>query len=125
MRGTLSKAVMELDDLFRKLLSEANDFNFQTLDDPKKPFGSNYSKLQILGAALSDSLEQIGPVTGFLKIYSDSRSERIVKELNSHYLTAKEQDFKMGVSKDIYERGTSVLIPYAQILLNMLNVNRH
>ncbi|KAJ3325189.1 Exocyst complex component 7 [Boothiomyces sp. JEL0866] len=118
LRGRLSKGIQELDDLFSKLLQSSSDSCTEDeIQEARYNFGDNLIKLQTLANMLSDSLEQIGPVTGFLKLYSDIRSAFLVKCLAPYYTAAKDQEVKMGFSKSAYVRKSSLLIPYASALL--------
>ncbi|KAJ3262243.1 Exocyst complex component 7 [Boothiomyces macroporosus] len=118
LRGRLSKGIQELDDLFSKLLSSSSDScTEEEIQEAKYSFGDNLIKLQTLANMLSDSLEQIGPVTGFLKLYSDIRSAFLVKCMTPFHTAAKDQEVKMGFSKSAYIRKSSLLIPYASALL--------
>lgn len=108
---------MELDDLFSKTLQACVDVSEAEIIDGKFTFGDKLGCLQTLSEVLSDSLEQIGPVTGFLKIYSENRSAFMVKCLALHTAGAKDQEVKMGYSRDVYQRGSSLLLPYARLLI--------
>lgn len=109
--------------MFSKLLSSSSDScSEEEIQEAKYSFGDNLIKLQTLANMLSDSLEQIGPVTGFLKLYSDIRSAFLVKCLTPFHTAAKDQEVKMGFSKSAYIRKSSLLIPYASALLMHLQV---
>jgi hypothetical protein len=88
--------------------------------DGRFTFGEKLKQLQTLAEVLSDSLEQIGPITGFLKIYSDERSNYLVKCFAQHNVAAKDQEVKMGYSRDVYQKGCSMLLPYAKALIGVL-----
>ena len=88
--------------------------------DGRFTYGEKLKTLQTLAEVLSGSLEQIGPVTGFLKIYSDERSNYLVKCFAQHNAAAKDQEVKMGYSREIYQRGSSMLLPYAKALIAVL-----
>ena len=79
--------------------------------------GEFLAPLQLLADVLADSMEQIGPVTAYLKVYSDQRSAFLVKCMAIQNSAAKEQEAKFGYTRDIYQRGSSLLLPYARSLI--------
>jgi hypothetical protein len=85
-------------------------------------FGEKLIQLHTLGNILSESLEQIGPITGFLRIYSSTKSAFLVTAISQYNVAAKDQEVRMGYSRDVYQRGSSLLIPYAKYLVKMLQV---
>jgi hypothetical protein len=110
-----------LDDLFQKTLQSACD---QISDIDKQEgqlsYGSHLTQLQTLVQVLSESLEQIGPITGFQRIYANIKSQFLINCLAQSNAAAKEQEVKMGYSREVYRRGSSLLIPYAQQLILLL-----
>ena len=113
--------IQELDDLFSKTLISCAEQSVESdVLDGKFTFGDKLPILKTLVEVLADSLEQIGPVTGFLRIYSDERSNFLVKCFAQHNAAAKDQEQKMGYSREVYQRGSSLLLPYARSLINVL-----
>jgi hypothetical protein len=113
--------MQELDDLFSKTLEACDEGDIgNSIQDGKFSFGEKLKILHLLSEILSDTLEQIGPVTGFLKIYSDIRSSFLVRCLAIQNAAAKEQDAKMGYEREVYQRGANLLIPYARHLITVL-----
>jgi hypothetical protein len=107
-----------LDDLFNQRLQACGDVVLESdIKDGKASFGDNLACLQLLSDVLADSLEQIGPVTAFLKVYSDNRSAFLVKCMAIQNAAAKDQEAKFGYTRDIYQKGSSLLLPYARSLI--------
>ncbi|KAJ3344835.1 exocyst complex component exo70 [Kappamyces sp. JEL0680] len=120
-RGRISKGMLELDDLFSKTLVACGEAETEeNIREGRLSYGDKLKSLQTLSEVLSDTLEQIGPVTGFLKIYSDVRSTFLVNCVAHQNAAAKEQEGKMGYSREVYQRGSSLLIPYARTLVTIL-----
>jgi hypothetical protein len=117
-RGKLSKGIQELDDLFQKTIQQSiEELAENDLLEGKIGFGSKHTQLNAMATVLSESLEQIGPITGFLQIYSATRSAFLVSVLAQDNAAAKDQDVKIGYSRETYQNGTSLLIPYAKHLI--------
>ena len=126
LRGKLFKGIQELDFLFESNLIEleggmktensraAADDEAEEEELSKEDLIKN---LQKLSHALSDSLEKIGPVTGFTTIYAKIRGAYLVKCLQGDSAAAKDQEVKMGYSREQYQRGSSLLIPFARNML--------
>ena len=114
----MSKGVQELDDLFGQNLQACGEVVLESdIKDGKFTFGEKLGVLQLLSDVLSDSLEQIGPVTAFLKVYSDNRSAFLTKCMAMQNAAAKDQETKFGYTRDIYQKGSSLLLPYARSLI--------
>lgn len=117
----MSKGIQELDDLFGKILVTCGETTIESdIADGIFTYGDKLITLQTLAGVLSDSLEQIGPVTGFLQLYSSYRSAFLLKGISANSAAAKDQEVKMGYSRDVYQKGTSALVPYARSLIAML-----
>jgi exocyst complex component 7 len=107
--------------LFQKTLQSACDqISSQDKLEAKLSFGEQLGQLKLLAQVLSESLEQIGPVTGFLRIYENIKSQFLTACLAQANAAAKDQEVKMGYSRDIYQRGSSLLIPYGQYMILLL-----
>jgi hypothetical protein len=107
--------------LFKKtLLSSFEQISDESKHEAKLSFGTHLEQLQTLAQVLSNSLEQIGPITGFLQIYSSNKSNFLVSCLAQHNAAAKDQEAKLGYSREVFQRGSSLLIPYAQYLIHLL-----
>ncbi|KAI8901620.1 Cullin repeat-like-containing domain protein [Globomyces pollinis-pini] len=121
LRGKLSKGIQELDELFKKVLTNCTAFATESdIQSFQLPLGVESTQLITLTNVLSDSLEQIGPVTGFLKIYSDIRAKFLSQCLATSNALARDQEVKFGYSRIAYQKGSSLLLPYANSLLSFL-----
>ena len=130
LRGKLFKGIQELDFLFESNLleleggvkPEMSHSNAGEEEAEEEPLSREdlIKNLQKLSHALSDSLEKIGPVTGFTTIYAKIRGAYLVKCLLGDCAAAKDQEVKMGYTREQYQRGSSLLIPFATNMLKFL-----
>ncbi|KAI8915550.1 Cullin repeat-like-containing domain protein [Gorgonomyces haynaldii] len=125
LRQSLAKGVQEMDVLFQQTLQDActqvPEVSIDNFDNAKFP-EELLVKLDKIATFLTESLVQIGPLTNFIKIYQETRSTFLMKTLSASVTAAKDQEIKMGYSRQAYQRGTTMLIPYCKKMLLYLEL---
>ncbi|KAL2915192.1 exocyst complex component exo70 [Polyrhizophydium stewartii] len=128
LKDTLWKGVRQLDEMFTQQLqaaSDAVDPQLYASDDPdvSTPCVPEHklTELQNLAAALAESLVEIGPISAFIKQYEEVRSAHLTKSLAAVSQAARDQELKAAHQRSTYQKSSSLLIPYSQTLLRILN----
>ncbi|KAJ3056038.1 Exocyst complex component 7 [Rhizophlyctis rosea] len=129
LKEILSRAIRQLDALFRKWLTAASI----PIDTTRVLEGGEISgppqtllqNLSLLSAELATSTDYIGPLTTYIQTYEEIRSAYLVKSLQSLAQNAREQDQKgTAAKKAAYVKGSSAFVPYSKCLLRLLKAER-
>ncbi|KAJ3299363.1 Exocyst complex component 7 [Borealophlyctis nickersoniae] len=127
LKDILSRAIKQLDALFRKWLTEASTPIDPGLIDrgdlPTIP-SKTLQDLSRLATELSSSVADLGPITTYIQTYEQVRSAYLVKSLHPLTVAAREQDQKGVGSKAVYVKGSSAFVPYSRCLLRLLKAER-
>ncbi|KAJ3045684.1 Exocyst complex component 7 [Rhizophlyctis rosea] len=129
LKEILSRAIRQLDALFRKWLTAASTpiDTTRVLEggDISGPPSTLLANLGSLCTELAASIEYLGPLTTYIQTYEEIRSAYLLKSLQGLAQAAREQDQKgAAVKKTAYVRGSSAFVPYSKCLLRLLKAER-
>ncbi|KAI8912112.1 Cullin repeat-like-containing domain protein [Powellomyces hirtus] len=127
LKYTLTKALGQLNNLFRKWLTAASvpiDTSSGNTDIPHitdKPF----SNLQRLSLELqTSSIGDLSFPPVYLKVYEEVRSTYLVKSLAALAAATRDQEQKGLQGRTAYVKDSSPMVAYAQWLLRLLKAER-
>ncbi|KAJ3171254.1 K(+)/H(+) antiporter [Geranomyces variabilis] len=129
LKYTLTKALGQLNNLFRKWLTAASvpldTLNRDvTADIPFIP-ADQFTNLSTLSLELqTSSVGDLSFPPVYLKVYEEVRSAYLLKSLAPLAAAAKEQEQKGLQGKAAYAKGSSALVGYTKWLLKLLKAER-